>query len=168
MIEMHTEEPYDDAGSDAAAYPGLIGQLWRLVWSAPSLAIASLVLGLGSLTIIQAADEIGETALFSSTSGAPSNLTELRIAAGIRLVIACIGLVFASISAIRLLTGYLDDDDGEAGDDDDANGALVSGPLWVRAVAGAGFLTCLVAGLLSLASLVYALHATTPPSSGFG
>lgn len=164
MIEMHTEEPFDDDDASYSAYPGLSGRLWAMVWSAPALGITSLVLGLAALTIVQAADEIGETSLFSSSASTPSDLTEIRTAAAVRLALALLGVLLAAIAGVRLLTSV---PDAEATDDDESDDEI-DGPLWLRAVVGAGFLVSLFAALLCLASLIYALQAKSPPSNGFG
>jgi hypothetical protein len=154
MIEMNVhEDPLGDDPDDYPAYQGRVGELWRLAFSAPSLAIASLVISFASLTVIQAADEIGETALFSSSSNNPSNFTEIRVSAAVRLVIAVFAIGIAIASGVRLLATEEDDE------------AVT--PLWVRAVAGAGFVVALVAVIVSAGSLIYALQAHTAATSGF-
>jgi hypothetical protein len=146
MIEMHLgDDPPGEDDEDYPVYPSRIGDFWRLAFSAPSLAIASLVIGLASLSVIQAADEIGETALFSSQSNNPSNLTELRVSAAVRLAVAAVAIILATASGLRLLNADPDDE--------------TAAPTWVRAVAGAGFVVALVAVIVSGGSLVYALQA---------
>ncbi len=161
---MHLgDDEYDD--DEVGDYPigSARGRLfWSMVWSTPSLAIASLLLGFASLTIIQAADEIGDTALFGSHSRNPSNLVQLRVTAGVRLVIALIALGLALTGATRLLAGYTD----AAAADEPAPESTE--PQWVRAVVGAAFLIALIAALVNVVALIYALQASTPSGSPFG
>jgi hypothetical protein len=153
MIEMHLgDDPPGEDDDDYSVYPSRAGEFWRLALSAPSLAIAALVLGLAALTVVQSAEEIGETALFSSQSNHPSDLTQLRVAAAVQFAVAAVAIILAVASGLRLLST---DPDGE-----------VSGPTWARAVAGAGFVVALVAVMVTGGSLVYSLQAHAGPLLG--
>jgi hypothetical protein len=155
MIEMNLhDDPLGDDPDDYPVYPGRAGELWRLAFSAPSMAIASLAIGFASLTIVQAADEIGETSLFTSNSNNLSNLTQIRVTAAVRLVLAVIAIGLALASGLRL----------SAADDDEEP----QSPLWIRAVAGAGFLVALIAVIFSAGSLIYALHAHAAANNALG
>jgi hypothetical protein len=167
LIEMHLgdDDEYGNDGDDEAAedsvYSGRWHPFWSLVWSTPSLAIASLVLGLASLTIVQAATEIGDSALLGSHSRNPSNLLQLRVTAAVRLVIALIAVGLAIAGATRLLA--LDREAAAA----DELGPEPPESRWVHAVIGAACLTALIAALVNVVSLIYALQATTPSGSPF-
>ena len=119
------------------------------------------MLSLASLTIIQAADEIGEAALLGSHSRNPSNLLQLRVTAGVRLAITLIAIGLAIAGATRLLA--LDRDADTA----DGSGPESTEPRWIHAVVGAACLTALIAALVNLVSLIYALQATTPSGNPF-
>jgi hypothetical protein len=155
MIEMHLGEEPNGDDEDYQSYPGRLSELWRLAFSAPSLAIASLFIGLASLTVIQSAEEIGETAVLGSSSQNPNDLTQLRVSAGVRLVIAAVALVMAIAAGRRSLSADADDADGEP-----------PNPSWLGAVAGAGFVVSLVAVIVSGVSLGYALQAHLGPLGG--
>jgi hypothetical protein len=155
MIEMNLhDDPLGDDPDDYPVYRGRAGELWRLAFSAPSMAIASLLIGLASLTIVQAADEIGEIFLFTSNGNNLSNLTEIRVGGAVRLVIAVIALTLAVACGLRVLAA---DDDEEP-----------ESPLWVRSLAGAALVVALVAVILSASSLIYALEAHASASNNFG
>jgi hypothetical protein len=161
MIEMHLgEEPLGDDDDDYQwRYPGRLGEFWRLAFSAPSLAIASVLIGLASLTVSQSADDIGETALFSSKSHNPSTLTELRVSSAVRLVIAVVALVMAVAAGLRAAAADEDVDDEDVDDERPR-------PSWLGAVAGAAFVVSLVAVIVSGVAFGYALHAHVGPSLG--
>lgn len=155
MIEMSQgDDPLgEEDGDDYPYYPSRAALLWRLAFSAPSLAVASLVIAFVSLTVVQAAEEIGELVLFTSNSDNPSNLTQLSVSAAVRLVIALVAVGLAVASGLRLLTADRDDEPSD--------------PLWVRAVAGAGLVVALLAALVAGGELIYALQAHVPPNSNF-
>jgi hypothetical protein len=154
MIEMHLgDDSLGDDEGDYSHYPGGAGQLWRQAFSAPALAIASLVLGLVSLAVLQEADLIGEIALLGSNGSAPSNLTDVRISALVRLVVAVIAIAMAVASGLRVVTAELDDEFAD--------------PPWVQAIAGAALIVAVASAILAAITLVYALQ-THINSHAFG
>jgi hypothetical protein len=152
MIEMHLgDESLGDDGGDYGPYPGRARRLWRQALSAPALAIASLVVGFISLSVLEDADLLGEVALFGGSSN-QSNLTQLRVSAAVRLIVAVIAIALAVASGLRLIS---EDFDGERAD-----------PSWVRAAAGAGLVVSVLGALLAAITLIYALQAHVPTSFG--
>jgi hypothetical protein len=163
MIEMHLgEDPLGDGDDDLPVYPSRAGRIWRLAWSTAALAIASLVMGLASLTIIEASEEIGETALFSSHANTPSELTQIKVSAFVRLVIAVIGIALALAAALR----FRDADSIDPDDDDELDAE--PDPSWVGGVVGAGFLVSIIAAIVAATSLIYALSTHLASGNGFG
>jgi hypothetical protein len=155
MIEMHLgDEPIGDGDDDGDDHPPRrsgIDDLWRLAVSAPALAVASIGIGLASLTIVVAAQEFGEAVLFSAHGQNPSNLTELRVSAAIRLGIAIVAALLAVASGLRLHTSTVDEDAAD--------------PIWVRAAAGAGLVIAVMSILVSGAELIYVFRIH--PGAGF-
>jgi hypothetical protein len=152
MIEMHLgEDPIGDDRDDLPAYRNRPRELWDLAVSAPSLAIASLAVGIASLTIVQASQELGEAVLFSAQSKNPSDLTELRVSAGVRLFLALVAAVLAVSSGMRLRAPDVDDEPAD--------------PLWLRGVSGAGLLVALVSIIVTGAALIYVFRVN--PGAGF-
>lgn len=157
MIEMHQEgEPLGGeggAGEDEdyppyqASRTGWIG----LALSAPSLALASLLLSFAVLTTVQSAVEIGET-VFLNRGNAGDNLTALRTSAIVRLVLGAVGLLLAVMAAVQV---HDDEDLGE----EDQDLALPGDPLWVRGLTGAALLVSVASVVLSAVALIFTLHA---------
>ncbi len=74
MIEMHLgDESLGDDGGDYGPYRGRARRLWRQALSAPALAIASLVVGFISLSVLEDADLLGEVALFGGAATSPTS-----------------------------------------------------------------------------------------------
>jgi hypothetical protein len=156
MIEMHLgEDPIGDDDDDLRPYRNRPRELWDLAVSAPALAIASVVLGFASLTVVQASEELGEAVLFSANSKNPSDLTQLRVSAAVRLLIALVAAVLAISSGMRLRATDVDDPDNDRPAD----------PLWLRGVTGAGLLVALVSIIVTGVALIYVFRVN--PGAGF-
>jgi hypothetical protein len=154
MIEMHLgDDPIGaEDGDDSVPYPNRARELWRLASSAPAMAISSLAIGFASLTVVQVSTELGEAVLFGSQGRNPSNLTQLRVSAAVRLVLALVAATFAIASGMRLRATDTDDEPAD--------------PLWLRAVAGAGLVVAVVSIIATGASLIYVFHVH--PGAAFG
>jgi hypothetical protein len=154
MIEMHLgDDPIGaEDGDDSVPYPNRARELWRLASSAPALAISSLVIGFASLTIVQVSEELGEAVLFSGQGKNPSDLTQLRVSAAVRLVLALVAAALAIASGMRLRAVDTDDEPAD--------------PLWLRAVAGAGLVVAVLSIIVTGASLIYVFRIH--PGAGFG
>lgn len=159
MIEMHQEgEPLGDNDGAYPAYQGSRTRWTRLAFSAPAMAIASLLLSLAVLTTIQAGVELGETRAFSHSGS--SNLTILRWSTAVRLGFGVIGLVLAVLAAVQV-----HDDEDLGADDEDL--ALPGDPLWVRALTGAALLLSIGAVVVGAAAFIYAATAHTANGVSF-
>jgi hypothetical protein len=154
MIEMHLgDDPIgDEDGDDSVPYPNRARELWHLASSAPAMAISSLAIGFASLTVVQVSTELGEAVLFGGHARNPSNLTQLRVSAAVRLVLALVAATLAIASGMRLRATDTDDEPAD--------------PLWLRAVAGAGLVVAVVSIIATGASLIYVFHVH--PGAAFG
>jgi hypothetical protein len=152
MIEMHQDDDSLGDDEDFAVYPGRGREVLHLAVSAPALAIAALVLAFLPLGFMQAAQDAGDTALFSSNSNQISDLRVYRVAGAVRLAMAVVALVVAGIAGARLRLAEFDDDPVD--------------PYWVRAVVGAALVVAVVAVVVSAAVLLYALQVHTGKSFG--
>jgi hypothetical protein len=142
VIEMMADGDSQDDEDREDYPPSRAAELYRLAVSAPAMGLAALGAALASLTIVVAAQEIGEAVLFGSHKN-PSNLTALRVSAAVRLGIGLVafGLAFASGVRVRM-----------TGADDES-----TDPLWVRAVIGAALILALLSIVLSGVELIYTL-----------
>jgi hypothetical protein len=163
VIEMHQgEEPLDDE-TDYSPLPGRSGLL-GLVFGAPALAIAALVIGLASLGGLRAADLVGEARFIGSNSSNSSGIVEFRSIAVVDLVAAGVALLLALMAVVRVrapvpgLAGGEDDVDGEVPNADD--------PLWVRGLAGAAVIVAVVAVVAAVVALVVVGHTHPDPRNG--
>jgi hypothetical protein len=160
VIEMHTGDD-DQIGDDEgySSYSRERAGLVAMMLSAPSLAIASLVIGFASLSAFRAADLIGETALITSKSKNLSQLTELRAIAYVQVIAAIVALALAIAAGLRV-HGLVADDD--AVDDNLAD------PTWIRALVGAALIVAVLAVIAGAGTLIYTVHAHASKQNLFG
>lgn len=159
----------DEIGDDLVDHRsggGRIGPLLRLVASPAALAISSLVIALASLLTLGAASDIGDTALFSSRGRNLTELTEVRTAAGVRLVVAVIALVLAVAAAYRSGTGghATEESDDNADDEADHADPDPAVPTWLAGLAGAALIVSVVAVVVTAVAFGYAMQATSGPA----
>jgi hypothetical protein len=150
MIEMHQEG--DDALGDEVAdtFDPSGGGLLKRAFSAPALAVASLVVGFAALTSLASASDIGYAALIRTKTPTPYEGALYRVNALVHVVIALLAIGLAVASGTRLLPPDPDDN--------------VADPLWARAVAGAGLVVGLVGLVLAAVAYLDLMHAHPPRS----
>jgi hypothetical protein len=157
---MHTGD--DDPIGDDEDYPSYSREragLAAMMLSAPSLAIASLVLGFASMTAFRSADLIGESTLISSKAKHLSQLTELRAIAYVQVIPAVVALVLAIAAGLRV--------NGVVADDDNVDDGLAD-PTWIRALVGAALIVAVLATIATAAALIYTVHAHASKQNVFG
>jgi hypothetical protein len=160
MIEMHQEgEPLGDGDDDYPPYQGSRTGWASLAFSAPAMALASLLLSFATLTVMQTASEVGDLVYFNN--GTPGGtLSQLRVSVGVRLGVGLVGLLLAVLAAVQIH----DDEDLGA---EDADLALPGDPLWVRGVTGAALLISVGSVVLSAGALIYSLSVHNHLGGGF-
>jgi hypothetical protein len=166
------DRPEDNQPISYAIGPGPLARLLGVAAAPPALGIASLVISLATLMVVDSASEIGDVHYYlHETSGAP--LAEFRWGSGIRMGLALVALGLA-IAGIRMLLGPrpkltvgVEDLDADPAALDEMEAAVLANatapPAWMAAVVGSGLLVSVVALAMNAAAFGYAMASHSPP-----
>ncbi len=181
-LELGPPEPSGDSEISYPTGPSQLQRIVGLVAVPAALGIASLVVAMASLMVIDPASEIGDIDLFTQRANLDGNLLELRWSSGLRALAALVALVVAVVAA-RMLVGRrarvrigvaAPEADDPASLDALEAAAVAALPVPARAdatIVGAAMLVSLLSLAFNVAAFGYAMAShlpqTQPTQLGF-
>lgn len=169
---MGTPEPPATQPISYAVGPSQLRRMLQVVKLPPALGVASLVLSLSSLMLVQSARELGDTYVIAH--GSRDTLPVYRWATGIQLGVAALAVVLSIIGIVLLLgrrpkvTVQPADFDADAATLDRMEAATLAQaggpPAWMATLVGASLVVGIVALCVNAIAFGYAMTASTPPA----